>query len=92
MITIKIKTWQDYNEQFLKWCEQPRKRICNEYVSYYKSIAQTEVENKVSVICSTHNLDEDLKNELVYAAQCGVEKAKIRVQKLINDCQPRDLI
>lgn len=45
MIVIKIKTWEDYKEQFLDWVREPRKRRCKEYVDYVNAVSSSYIEN-----------------------------------------------
>ena len=35
MIVIKIKTWKDWKQDFLKWVQAPRRSTCKEYVDLY---------------------------------------------------------
>lgn len=34
MIVIKIKTWKDWEKDFIDWVKEPRRKTCKEYVNY----------------------------------------------------------
>ena len=92
MIVIKIKTWKDYEEQFLDWVREPRKRRCKEYVDYVNAISSSYIENLLIPKCKELQLKECDTEIIAQTAEKCFQGAVEYAKNLIEVTQPKDLI
>ena len=93
MITIRIKTWKDYKNDFVNWMQAPRRKTCKEHVSYMASISQQVIDERL-----TEELDkiEGLNAWHKYKIICTAQQAIVDCQKntcqVIDGCIPEKLL
>ena len=93
MITIKIKTWKDYKEDFINWVQAPRRTTCKEYVIYMASISQRLVDERLSEeLDKIEGLSEAQKDSIICTAQRAIVDCKNNTCQVINECEPQKLL
>ena len=91
MITIKIKTFKDYKNQFVEWVKEPRRELCKEFVSYSTGVAKELIDKKLVAKCEELKLDEDTISRIVDIAYLCISEAEKETKELIDSCQPKKL-
>ena len=93
MITIRIKTWKDYKNDFINWAQAPRRKTCKEFVSYMASVSQQEIDKRL-----TEELDKmegrnaSHKDQIISTAQQAIVDCQKNTCQLINECLPEKLL
>ena len=89
MIVIKIKTWKDWEKNFIDWVKGPRRKICKEYVDYMVALEKKSLYKVINNACDKYcNTREDQINAIIDAVEICVTDCAKKTHKLIDDCQP----
>ena len=89
MIVIKIKTWTDWKQDFLKWVQAPRRSTCKEYVDYMEALQNQVLYKIINDTCDKYgNMREDQIQDITEAVERCVAECAKETRKLIDDSQP----
>lgn len=89
MIVIKIKTWKDWKQDFLKWVQAPRRNTCKEYVDYMEVLQNQTLYKIIENTCNKYdNIHKDQIEDITEAVNRCVSACAKETRKLINESQP----
>lgn len=89
MIVIKIKTWKELKQEFLKWVQAPRRATCKEYVNYMMALQDRTVHKVICGTCDKYcNMREDQINAICDAVDRCMKDCAKQTRELIDKCQP----
>lgn len=91
MITIKIKTFKDYKNEFIEWVKEPRRELCKDYVSYYTETVERLIDKKLVAKFEELKFDEDITSKVVDIVYLCISEADKETKELIDSCQPKKL-
>lgn len=93
MITIRIKTWKDYKNDFINWVQEPRRKTCKEYVSYMASVSQQMIEKRLDEeLDKIEGLNVAQKDQIICTTQLAIVDCQKDTCQLINECVPEKLL
>lgn len=92
MITIKIKTWKDYKQQFLDWVKAPRQNECIDYLEFFDAAAKDSILKDIEKFVEKHSLNDEQHEELEILIRTGLKSSFNDSVKLIKSCQPKHLL
>ncbi len=92
MIIFKIKTWEDWKNDFIEWAKAARRKTCKEYVSYMESLSRQAVGTAIHETCKKYtSLKEEQIEDIILEANRSIYKCAKTTCKLIDNCQPNKL-
>lgn len=89
MIAIKIKTWKDWNKDFIDWVKGPRRKTCKEYVNYMEALQKQTLYKIIGDTCDKYNnMREGQIDDIIEAVEKCVAVCAEEARKLIDESQP----
>ena len=93
MITIRIKTWKDYKNDFINWVQAPRRKTCKEFVNYMASVSQQVIDKRLTEeLDKIEGLNASHKDQIICTAQQAIVDCQKNTCLFIDECVPEKLL